>query len=80
MQEIFIRTLASKAKYGLVATSHSIGLARSVGADKIYSLSKKPDGKLNLSRFGDAYTPSVTNAINELGYSQFVELGETIFC
>lgn len=58
MQEIFIRTLASKAKkYGLVATSHSIGLARSVGADKIYSLSKKPDGKLNLSIDSETLIP-----------------------
>lgn len=75
MQETFVRILASKAKYGLVATSHSIGLARSVGADKIYSLSKNESGKLLLSRYGENYKPSITNAINELGYSQFVELG-----
>ncbi|MGE3822667.1 MAG: ATP-dependent endonuclease [Bacteroidia bacterium] len=74
MQEIFIRTLASKAKYGLIATSHSIALARST-ADKIYNLSKNDNGRISLTPFGDHYKPSVLNSINELGYSQFVELG-----
>lgn len=75
MQEVFVRTLASKAKYGLIATSHSIGLARSIGADRIYSLSKDSNGRLSLHQYGDNYKPSVVNSINELSYSQFVELG-----
>lgn len=75
LQQTFIRTLASKAKYGLIATSHSIGLARST-ADHIYSLTKNPSSnKLSLKKFGEHYTPSIMNSINELGYSQFVELG-----
>lgn len=74
LQEVFIRTLASKAKYGVIATSHSIGLARST-ADKIYSLTKNSEGTLKLVDFGESYTPSVMSNINELGFSQFVELG-----
>ncbi|MEQ9374261.1 MAG: AAA family ATPase [Imperialibacter sp.] len=74
LQETFIRTLASKAKYGLIATSHSIGLARST-ADKIYYLGKNNEGKLKLSDFGESYNPSLSNTISELGFSQFVELG-----
>lgn len=75
MQEMFVRILASKAKYGVIATSHSIGLARSVGADRIYSLSKDYNGRLSLTQYGDSYKPSIMNTISELGYSQFVELG-----
>jgi AAA15 family ATPase/GTPase len=74
MQELFIRTLASKAKIGLIATSHSIGLARST-ADKIFSLVKDENKRLKLVEFGNNYKPSVTSAINEMGYSQFVEIG-----
>lgn len=74
MQETFMRTLASKAKVGVIATSHSIALARST-ADNIYSLNKSDEGKLCLTQYGDNYKPSVLNTICELGYSQFVELG-----
>ena len=75
MQEMFLRTLASKAKIGLIATSHSIGLARSVGADRIYTMSKDLSQKLVLTKFGERHTQTIRDAINELGYSQFVELG-----
>lgn len=75
MQEVFVRTLAFKARYGLIASSHSIGLARSVGSDRIYSLSKDQSGRLSLTPYGDFYKPSIVQAIHELGYSQFVELG-----
>lgn len=75
LQQTFITTLASKAKVGLIATSHSIGLARST-ADYIYSLTKdNSTGRIKLSKFGENYSPSIISAINELGYSQFVELG-----
>jgi len=75
LQEIFIQALAAKCKYGLIATSHSIGLARSSGADRIYSLTKDIKSKLTLTAYGDSYKPSIKEALNELGYSQFVELG-----
>ena len=74
LQEKFIRTLASKAKYGLIATTHSIGLARSTG-DKIYSLTKNNEGRIKLSDFGENYNSSISNNISELGFSQFMELG-----
>jgi ABC-type cobalamin/Fe3+-siderophores transport system ATPase subunit len=74
MQELFIRTLASKSKLGLIAASHAIGLARSV-ADSIYSLTRQHDGKLHLLPFGEHVTPTISQSISEMGYSQFVELG-----
>lgn len=50
LQQTFISTLASKAKIGLIATSHSIALARS-SADYIYSLTKNQhNGKLKIGR------------------------------
>jgi ABC-type cobalamin/Fe3+-siderophores transport system ATPase subunit len=73
MQETFIRALASKAQYGLITASHSIGLARS-SADRIYSLHREGDG-LKLSRFGTSHRPTVAESLHELGYSQFVDLG-----
>lgn len=74
MQETFIRTFASKAKYGLIATSHSVDLVWS-SADKIYSLAKNNAGKLKLSDFGESYHSSISNTISEFGCSQFVKIG-----
>lgn len=74
MQEVFVRALAAKSKYGIMATSHSIGLARST-ADTILSLTKSSVDKLKLEPFGRLYTPTTSQSINELGYSQFVETG-----
>lgn len=76
MQEIFVRTLASKAKFGILATSHSVGLARSI-ADNIYSLTKSSEGKLNILPFGEHFKPTISQSISEMGYSQYVELGGT---
>ena len=75
MQEMFLRTLASKAKIGLIATSHSIGLARSVGADRIYTMSRNSSQRLLLTKFGQHQSMTIRDSLNELGYSQFVELG-----
>lgn len=75
LQQTFVTALASKAKYGLIATSHSIGLARSV-ADNIYHLGKnEKNNRLSLEDFGKSYKPTLISSINELGYSQFVEIG-----
>lgn len=75
LQQTFVTALASKSKYGLIATSHSIGLARSV-ADNIYHLGKNEENnRLSLEDFGISYKPTLINTINELGYSQFVEIG-----
>lgn len=75
MQEMFLRTLSSKAKIGLIATSHSIGLARSIGADRIYTMSKDKSQRILLTKFGENFSPTIRDSLNELGYSQFVELG-----
>ncbi len=75
LQQRFIRALASKSKYGLAATSHSIGLARS-SADFILSLIKEENGYVKLKPFGHSnYSSSISGIINELNYSQYAELG-----
>lgn len=76
MQEIFIRALAAKSRHGLFATSHSIGLARSV-ADKIYTLSRDDANAPFISEYGKDYHPTISQVINEMSYSQFVEIGQT---
>jgi hypothetical protein len=73
MQETFIRALASKSRLGLVAASHSIGLARSA-ADRIYSLEREGEG-LTLKPFGESHKPTVAQSLHELGYSQFLDIG-----
>jgi len=73
MQETFVRALSSKTKFGVIATSHSVGLARSV-ADKIYSLTSL-NGKLQITKYGNHYNPTIAQSISEMSYSQFVEIG-----
>jgi ABC-type cobalamin/Fe3+-siderophores transport system ATPase subunit len=74
MQELFIRALAAKSQRGLIATSHSIGLARSV-ADRIFSLTRNPVEGPKFSPFGEHHIPTISQSLSELGYSQFVEIG-----
>lgn len=74
MQEIFVRALAAKAKFGIIATSHSIGLARSV-ADRILSITKDSDGTRRALPFGEHRSTTLMQSISELGYSQYAEIG-----
>jgi len=74
LQQIFIQTLAAKARVGLIASSHSIGLARST-ADEIYTLVKDENSNPKLVQFGEEYKPGLLASISELGYSQFVDIG-----
>ena len=71
MQIEFFETLQQKAENGVIATSHSIGLARSCG-DSIYHLMKR-NNNLRLERFDNNF--NMRDAISELGYSQFTEVG-----
>lgn len=73
LQVAFVQTLARYASLGLVATSHSVGLARSI-ADEIFFLSRS-NGQVRLRRFGAGVAGSLSGEAYEMGYSQFVELG-----
>jgi ABC-type cobalamin/Fe3+-siderophores transport system ATPase subunit len=75
LQQTFIRALAAKSTRGLIAASHSIGLARST-ADMIYTVAKEENG-ITVRAFGEShrYDPSITDTLHELGYAQFVEMG-----
>jgi energy-coupling factor transporter ATP-binding protein EcfA2 len=74
MQEIFVRTLASKATRGVIATSHSVGLARSV-ADRLLTMTRDNQGRRRLAPFGEHQRDSLIQSISELGYSQYAEIG-----
>lgn len=74
MQEIFVRTLATKTRFGVAATSHSIGLARSV-ADRLLTITREPNGRRRCVPFGEHRTETLIQSISELGYSQYAELG-----
>ena len=74
MQETFTRALAAKSKKGLLATSHSIALARSV-ADRIYTLIRSEKNLPLISPYGQHYHPTISQSINEMSYSQYVEIG-----
>lgn len=74
LQETFTRVLASKVTFGVIATSHSIGLARSV-ADHIYSLTRDDNGISKLETYGTHFAPTISQSVLEMGYSQYAELG-----
>jgi len=74
MQEVFVRALAAKAQHGLIATSHSVGLARSV-ADRLLTVTREESGKRRLTPFGEHREETLVQSISELGYSQYAELG-----
>jgi AAA15 family ATPase/GTPase len=74
MQELFVRALASKSKNGLLAASHSIALARSV-ADNVYTMVKSEQGYPIITKYGQHYHPTIAQSINEMSYSQYVEIG-----
>ncbi|MES3030970.1 MAG: AAA family ATPase [Patescibacteria group bacterium] len=76
MQEAFVRSLAAKASFGMLASSHSIGLARST-ADTLYSLTRGENGAPSLVPFGQHRTPTLSQSIHELGFSQMMEVGAT---
>ncbi|MEI2737252.1 MAG: AAA family ATPase [Chitinophagaceae bacterium] len=74
MQEIFVRALAAKSERGLLAVSHSIALARSV-SDRIYTLVKNENSRPKILPYGQHYQPTISQSINEMSYSQYVEIG-----
>lgn len=78
LQKLFVHALAAKAKKGLLATTHSVALARST-ADSIYSLSrdKTEPFKTFINPYGQYYEPHLDETISEMSYSQYAELGGT---
>lgn len=75
LQQKLVLSLARKCKVGLLATSHSIGLARSC-ADRIYTLQKSSrSNKRIVLPYGENFKATIASSISELGYSQFCEIG-----
>ncbi|RRQ21916.1 hypothetical protein D6C00_08120 [Thiohalobacter thiocyanaticus] len=71
LQVDFLTTLSTFASEGVVLSTHSIGLARSV-ADSIYSVRR--EGNRSIVRLYDE-TPNLQEFAGELGFSAFRELG-----
>lgn len=72
LQLDFLTTLGSYASEGVLFSTHSIGLARSI-ADKIYSIHLIDGKKRNLSEF--EATQNLTEFLGELNFSGYRELG-----
>jgi AAA15 family ATPase/GTPase len=73
LQELFIRTIGTNVGFGVIATSHSVGLARST-ADSIYSFTSI-NGVPRITPFGNHFSITISQTISEMRYSQFVEIG-----
>lgn len=74
MQETFVRALATKSKFGLAATSHSIALARSV-ADVVLTVTRDSRGRRRCVPYGEHRSETLIQSVSELSYSQYAELG-----
>lgn len=74
MQEMFVRTLASKAQFGLIATSHSVGLGRST-ADKTFAVTSDNQGRRKCLPYGEHRKETLMQGVSELCYSQYAEIG-----
>lgn len=72
LQIDFLTTLASYAKYGVIFTTHNIGLARAV-ADKIYSVRQSENGENEVRPL--ECTRYLTEFLGELSYSGYKEMG-----
>lgn len=71
LQQDFLLTLASYADEGVVFSTHSLGLARSVAND-IYTVQYR-DGRRTVRPF--AATPNYAEFLGELSFSAFQDLG-----
>jgi ABC-type cobalamin/Fe3+-siderophores transport system ATPase subunit len=72
LQRDFLNTLAGFAESGVVFSTHSIGLARSV-ADRVYTVSKDDRGCGNLREY--SATPRLAEFLGELSHATYRELG-----
>jgi len=72
MQAKFLSAAAEYCSWGILFSTHSIGLARTV-SDNIFSLSRSANGKLIVARLGAPMTLAVL--AGELSFSALSELG-----
>jgi predicted ATPase len=72
MQLDFVTSLASYAKHGMMFSTHSIGLARSVSDGKIISVHKTKDGAHARDMETISHLPEL---LGELNYSAYRDLG-----
>jgi ABC-type sulfate/molybdate transport systems ATPase subunit len=77
LQAEFLTTLGTYASKGVIFTTHSLGLARSV-ADRLYSVSRGDDE--SFLRPWET-TPQLPEFLGEMSYSAYRELGhELVLC
>lgn len=73
IQLSFLTAIASKAKTGVLYSTHSIGLARS-SADLIYTVKRSSTQKSSILKEFEA-TENVTEFLGEMSYSGYEDLG-----
>lgn len=73
LQIDFLTSLASYAKYGIIFSTHSIGLARSV-SDKIYSFMRKKGSSTVVKDFSQK-SSEYTEFLGEMSFSAYHDLG-----
>lgn len=75
LQAKFVQTLASKCKNAVVASSHSLALARSV-ADQVLYCTKEPGKGLQIIDHTKFELHAAVSELREMSYSQLIETGE----
>lgn len=75
LQTTFVQTLAKKCSRGLLATSHSLALARTV-ADKVLLCSKNVTTGTQLFSDGAISHSTLTQELTELSYAQALDIQE----
>lgn len=74
LQLEFLTTLGQLCSYGVLYSTHSLGLARA-GADRTYSLRRLSQGKSQIRLLEG--TPNLAEFLGELSFSGYQELGYT---
>lgn len=74
LQEQFMRALEVKTKYGVIAASHSVALAR-CSASTLLSLTRASSGKRTLAPYQDITNATLSQIVFEMGYSLCAEIG-----
>lgn len=75
LQALFVQTLAAKCTHGLLASSHSMALARNV-ADTVFYCTKTGSSGLEIAAHGKFELNDIASELREMSYTQLIEAGE----
>jgi ABC-type cobalamin/Fe3+-siderophores transport system ATPase subunit len=75
LQLSYVLSLAAFAKHGLLFSTHSLGLARSVG-DEILAVEREPDGQSQVTKF--EALERLSELVGELNFFAYKQLGFSV--